>query len=309
MRNWTAFLLILLATALFAGEAAAEGPLLKRLREAREQRREAQAGSTETRSLESGGRERSYQLLDAGGRKSAPLVILLHGGGGNGNTMIGRWSSVAQAQGLILAAPNGIGRNRRMGTWNASGCCGEAVREGVDDIGFVRAVIADVERTAKVDPGRVYVAGFSNGGMMTHRIAIALGDQIAAAAIVSGALFGNEDAPRAPTPVLIIHGEQDDSVPVAGGMSPTRAVARSQSIPTKPLRYAVDFWRKADGCGEPSRDTSGNVTIERSACRAGGEVVLYDLKSTGHKWPEAAADGIDAATTIWRFFEQHRRGG
>lgn len=268
-----------------------------------------------------GGIERSYLLLDA--RRSgapAPLVIVLHGGGGNGGTMLLRWQTKARAEGLLVAAPNGIGRSARMGTWNAVGCCGEAMTSGSDDVRFVSAVIEDIVSTGRVDGNRVYVAGMSNGGMLTYRVALALSDRLAGAAVVAGAMFGGEAQPALPVPILIMHGMQDDVVGFEGGISPTRFVARAQSKPFEPVRYAVDFWRRADGCTRaPSAMTQGDVTVEISNdCRAGSEVRFYRLASARHTWPsrthaaapalqDKAYDAIDATDVIFDFFNAHAR--
>lgn len=301
--------------------SAAERPrLLERLREARAERMQEKTAGASNQTLRIGGLERQYVLLDdSRGKGTAPLVIILHGGGGRPDTMISRWEAQARAAGLVIAAPKGIGRNDRRGTWNATGCCGEAAARGVDDISFVAAVIDDVAKRTAIDPRRIYVTGFSNGGMLTHRVAIALGNRIAAAAVVSGALFGNEAAPRAPVPMLITHGEQDPVVGFNGGMSSTRFVAKSESLPFEPVRYALDFWRKANGCKQPPAIARHpGVTIERSACPGNADVVFYDLPQGGHSWPGSKATGraagednglapVDATRVIWEFFRAHAR--
>lgn len=295
-----------------AASAEARPRLLERL----QGETQAAEGGAATKTLRVGGLERSYLLLDARrGDRPAPLVVVLHGGGGNPETMMPRWADKARAEGLVIAAPKGIGRNDRMGTWNANGCCGEAVARGVDDVGFVAAVIDDVAKQVPIDRRRVYVAGFSNGGMLTHRVALALGEKVAAAAVVSGALFGNETGPRAPVPMLIIHGEKDDVVPFAGGKSPTGFVARSQTLPFLPVARAVETWRTADGCTRPPTVTRApGVTTETSTgCRRGSEVVFIDLAEGGHAWPGSSGRRgggeapIDATETIWAFFARFGR--
>lgn len=322
-----------LIAAMFVGAADAQPRLLERLREMRAMR-SGKTGDTVgavPQKLHVGNLDRSYLLLDAHrGNSPVPLVIVLHGGGGSPETMIPRWADKARAAGLVIAAPKGIRRNDRMGTWNAGGCCGEAVARGVDDVAFIRAVIEDVSRKAVIDPRRIYVAGFSNGGMLTHRIAIALGDRIAAAAVVSGALFGNEGVARVPVPMLIMHGEQDPVVGFSGGMSQTGFVARAQTIPFKSVRYAVDFWRGTNGCtAAPAVTQQTGYTTERSGgCRGNAEVLFYDLPQGGHSWPGSnsgrgrfsrsgggtVTDGsstgpapIDATNVIWSFFQTHTR--
>lgn len=268
------------------------------------------------------GVERDFLLLDARRDKApAPLVIALHGGGGNAATMVPRWQGLAKREGLIAVFPEGVGRMAGMGTWNAGGCCGYAMTADSDDIGFIGALIDHLIATGMADPNRVYVTGMSNGGMMTHRIAIALSNRIAAAAIVSGAMFGDEAAPTEPVPVLIMHGMRDQVVGFDGGTSPMALVARSQSRPFLPVRAAVDFWVKADGCTDSATralDKDDEVTLEtHSSCRGGSEVSFYRLKSATHMWPGAPNrmrmlettpyQALDATEVIWSFFQRHAR--
>jgi polyhydroxybutyrate depolymerase len=271
-------------------------------------------------SVQVGGASREYLLVAPTAiERPVPLVIALHGGGGNAKTMTPRWLDTARREGFAVAFPSGAGRSANMGTWNAEGCCGYAMTSGSDDIAFIAAMIDDISRTHRIDPARIYVTGLSNGGMLTYRIGAALAPRIAAIAVVSGAMFGGEPAPSTPLPVLIMHGAQDDIVPFKGGTSPMALVARSQSRPFREVSYAVDFWRRADGCAEPpSVEVQGDVTVESyGKCLKGGEVVFYRLNSAGHTWPGPVAangglerahyDQIDATEVIWRFFSRHAR--
>jgi len=279
-----------------------------------------EAAAPTARTVRVGGVDRNY-LLDAPASPSGPvpLVIALHGGGGNARTMTPRWLDTARREGFAVAFPNGVGRNANMGTWNAGGCCGWAMTSGSDDVAFISAMIDDIARDHRIDPSRVYVTGLSNGGMLTYRIGAALGPRIAAIAVVSGAMFGGETPPATPLPVLIMHGEQDDVVPFQGGPSPMGLVGRSQSQPFQGVPYAVDFWRRADRCADrPSIEVKGDVAVETyGRCAKGAEVVLYRLKSAGHGWPGPARDvggleraryeAVDATEVIWRFFSRNPR--
>ena len=275
------------------------------------------------RTLATGGSTRDYLLLDARRDKTpAPLVIALHGGGGNGKTMVPRWADKARAEGIVVAFPDGVGRDGRMATWNAGGCCGQAMATKSDDVGFIGALIDELVRSGVADPKRVYVTGMSNGGMLTHKVAIALSGKIAAAAVVAGAMFGDEAAPAGPVPVMIMHGVKDQIVPYAGGPSPVGFVASAQSRDFQAVEKTVAFWVKADGCATPSKASpAGEVqTQDWSSCSAGSEVLFYRLASATHTWPGAKApagasrilemtpyDAIDATDAAWTFFKRHVR--
>src|SRR5207244_2426435 len=76
-------------------------------------------------------------------------------------------------EGAIVVFPNGTTRfdSGRLATWNAGDCCAGAVKRGADDVGFIRAVVADVQKRWSVDKRRVYATGMSNGAMMAYRLA------------------------------------------------------------------------------------------------------------------------------------------
>lgn len=267
-----------------------------------------------------GGRTRSYFLHvpDAVLRSAqrVPLVIDLHGGGGNGRiaaAMTG-FTAKAEREGFIVVYPNGTGpREDILLTWNAGGCCAHAMINGVDDVGFIAALIDKLVRERPVDSRRVYVTGMSNGAMMAHRLAIALPDRIAAIAPVVGALFGDERPPRGPVAALIINGALDRAVPVDGGTLGGRAQRAAASAPLLPAAAQDAFWARANGCtGAPREEMLGAaVRVWRHACPAGRDVVRYLVLDGGHAWPggragtrgaDRPATSIDATDVIWSFF-------
>jgi polyhydroxybutyrate depolymerase len=263
---------------------------------------------------------RTYQLFVPPGSGPRPLVIAFHGGGGNGAQVAKSAGLIDKAakEGFILALPEGSSRFGKLETWNAGGCCAYAMREKVDDIGFIRSVIDELERTQPVDPNRVYVVGMSNGGMMAERVAIELGDRIAGAAVFVGALFGNEPRPVAAVPMLIVNAEKDEQVPVAGGTSTTGIVRRSQGMPYKPSRYAATYWAAANRCtkGPVRSETSDFVRELWSGCVAGADVDFYIMKGAEHGWPGRGlgrpgvtrnTGKIDGTALMWDFFAAHRR--
>lgn len=299
----------------------ADAQAFKRLRAMRAQSADsAVPAGTTSHKINIAGTTRDYLLLDgANGRAGAPLVVVLHGGGGNASTMVARWAEKARQEGLVIAFPNGVGRNGRVATWNAEGCCGHAMTSKSKDVQFIGALIDEVERSRRTDPRRIYVTGMSNGGMMTHRIAIALGNRLAGAGVVAGALFGGEPQPRGPVPMLIMHGVKDEVVPYQGGPSTLGFVAQSQSKPFESVRYAVDFWRRANGCGtSPAASTSGDVTVERFTDCKGADLTFYSLASANHTWPGGGSAGapmleryrydqVNATDVLWDFFSKHVR--
>jgi polyhydroxybutyrate depolymerase len=275
------------------------------------------------RFIDVGGMQRRYVVHVPDGRADsapAPLVVVFHGGGGNAANAARTSGMGAKADraGFIVAYPDGTGRRagaKAFLTWNAWRCCGAALDNNVDDVAFVRAMVADIERGHAVDRRRVYAAGLSNGGMMTYRVACELADIFAAVAPVGGALNTDGCRPSSPVSVVIFHGTADQHVRFEGG-EPGTSVDRHKRVDNS-VAYAVDFWKRRDGCeGEPLRSRKGSVVHDAYACRDGTAVELYAIEGQGHAWPggkkglpsgnlDAPSTEISATDAMWDFFRAH----
>lgn len=259
-----------------------------------------------------------------------PLVVVLHGAFSTGRqteTETG-FSELADREGFLVAYPEGIGLLGLLQHWNAGHCCGKAADDQVDDVGFLAEVIRSVRGKMAVDSGRIYMAGMSNGGMLTYRFAAERPGDLAAAAVVSGAI-GSVDRhgqgtwklpqPVETLPIIIFHGLADDTVPADGGVSPRKKGDRSY----RSLGDALDYWKNANGCGTgPVVSFSGNGLVKGLAwndCRNGSAVEQVLLTGWGHQWPAPRFTGslavddplkdFDATLRIWTFFSKFRRSG
>jgi polyhydroxybutyrate depolymerase len=110
-------------------------------------------------------------------------------------------------------------------TFNAGNCCGFARTQAIDDVSYVTAVLQDAAAEFPIDAARIYATGFSNGGMMSHRLGCALADRLAGIAPVGGgsAQFDQDlnqyysCNPARRIPVLHIHATNDRNYPYEGG--------------------------------------------------------------------------------------------
>lgn len=247
-----------------------------------------------------------------------PLVIVLHGGGGNAanaEKMTG-FTAKARQENFIVVYPEGSGRFRRgLFTWNAGHCCGYAMANRVDDVAFVNLLIEHLLEVYAVDERRIYVTGMSNGAMMTHRLGIELSHRIAAIAPVVGTLFGDERQPAHPVAALMINGMLDENVPFNGGHGSGRGKNAWDGMPARPALDQGAFWALANGCdATPMMQDAATRTRYRYQCPAGRAVELIALKDNGHAWPggekgsrrgDQPAQSLKATDAIWDFFKAH----
>jgi len=210
---------------------------------------------------------RTYVLhTEHGIDKPRPLVIVLHGWNQSADEVakISGASGYGDRRNFSVVYPMGIDEG-----WNAGGCCGDS---RADDVQYLADVVDDAAQHTKVDRKRVYIWGFSNGGMMAWRAACARRDVFAAAGVVSGALLGSC---ADPVRVRHIHGSIDDVVPYHGGVSGALGV------------------RLPDSATESARVKKGSTI---------STVIVPDV---GHAWPKRD-DGLDATSSLWAFDSRYR---
>lgn len=259
------------------------------------------------------------------------LVLVLHGSGQNaaGIEDMSQFRSKADAAGFAVVFPEGLVQNQVATEWSFY------YNSFADDVGFLRQLIAKLQADLQVPVGRTFVTGISAGGLMTHRTGVELANQIAAIAIVSGAVAANPgdtaahpalpQAPAGPLSVLILHGDQDAKVPYCGGISTTGHANFSSQEET------FNYWTAAaaNNCSTldtalPLCDAQSNITavVEKDAtsCRAGTEVRLFRLVGGQHNWYNSTMNvpgqapynptlnpttGVTTNDIIWNFFQAH----
>jgi polyhydroxybutyrate depolymerase len=266
------------------------------------------------------GMARSYVVRLPAGASTAgqrwPMVIVLHGGGGdagNAEKMTG-FTDKGHREGFVVVYPEGTGRlSHHLLTWNAGHCCGRAMEQRVDDVGFIRVMIDKMLVDYPVDSKRIYATGMSNGAMMSHRLGIELPDRLAAIAPVMGAVFGDEKKPASPVAALMINGQLDRSVPVAGGPPGGRFADAWEGTPAQPSEAQGRFWAAANGC-EPQVEPKSQATVTRwrYTCPSSRAVELVVVADNGHAWPggkpgsrlgDPPSASLSATDEIWAFFK------
>ena len=243
--------------------------------------------------------------------RPVPLVLAFHGVGLDANEMIriSGFSSQSDSAGFVVVYPNGTGATQ---SWNGGHCCGVAARDNVDDVGFVRSLIGDLSTTLNIDPKRIYATGFSNGAILTYRLACELSDLLAAVGPVSATqVLEDLQACKPGRPVALIHfhGTADDPNPYEGGTTP----GGFQFIS---VEAAIQFWVDFNDCpAEPQSSASGSIRHDiYSSCKSGSAVELYTIDGGKHAWPGGEAVNqtmgepnmeISATQIMWEFFAAH----
>jgi polyhydroxybutyrate depolymerase len=231
--------------------------------------------------------------------RPTPLVLNFHGFLVTADSQAGftGMSAHADQAGYMVAYPAGTGL---VPSWNAGSCCGEAAQSGVDDVGYVRALVDALEERLCVDSARIYAAGFSNGGMLTLRLACEMADRFAAFAVVSGQLLAPSCDPARPVSIFHVHGTADLVVPYMG---------------PPPIPQMIAAWAVRDGCRATPVEVlraGDTACVAYQACQDGAEVELCTVDGGGHGWPGGPGpavgkltSAISATPMAWELLSRH----
>jgi polyhydroxybutyrate depolymerase len=260
-----------------------------------------------------------------------PLVIALHGGGGDAKGMVrlteGKFDSLADRDGFIIAYPNGIDKHWNDGRREDE--TGYSTQEmKIDDIGFISDLIDKLVRERNADPLHVYITGMSNGAMMTYRCGCELSEKITAIAPVAGNIPDNliySCKPGRPVSLLAINNTKDPLMPFSGG-EVTGPFGKKKIGKVLSAKESIGFWIIFNGCKSkavisdlPDIDPKDGTRIQLRIFNGGKnntEVQFYAIEGGGHTWPGGyqylgewiigkTSRDMDACGVIWEFFKRH----
>jgi polyhydroxybutyrate depolymerase len=232
----------------------------------------------------------------------APLILLLHGYDGSAADIEDyfRLGRVAAARGIVLATPEGTTDRDGRRFWNATDACCDAYDSGIDDAGYLTDLIAEIQTVASVDPKRIYLVGYSNGGFMSYRMACDHADIVAAIVSLAGATFARPDdcRPSEPVAVLQIHGTADDVIEFDGGDLSDAVGTGGPPLTYPGARETTASWAGYDGCAGELVDAGDTVDVDAlisgpsgpaetkiakaTGCEPGGHVELWTIPDGGH---------------------------
>jgi polyhydroxybutyrate depolymerase len=214
-----------------------------------------------------------------------PTVIVLHGalGTGGGTAMTTGFAEAAARRGFTAVFPDGIHTQ-----WHDGRAGGP---DGPDDVGFIRELVRRLVADGVADPRRIYLAGISNGGMMSFTLACKSGDLFAGiGTVIANMPAGIEPCTPRPMPVVMVNGTNDPMVPYGGGEVGLRG-GRGE---VWSVERTAGFFAERDGCGQPvsealaHQDQAEETAVTRfswSNCRPGTSVTLYRVEGGGHALP------------------------
>jgi polyhydroxybutyrate depolymerase len=250
------------------------------------------AEPADSRSLMLDGRVRSFALVRPPGlQPGAPLLVVLHGSLMNGphmRSMLGTgFERLARAQGAVVVYPTGIEGHFHDGRVTASY---SARTLEIDDVGFVRAIVATLAAELHIDRQRVYAFGYSNGGHMAMRLAAEAPD------LVAGILVANANVPTPDNmgwklasggtvpPVVLIEGTQDPINPYTGGRVTIFGFGDRGTVLSAP-ESARWFAQRAGLAAEPVANTTqplAGLDVQQQDWGTPSRVRLVTLYGAGH---------------------------
>ena len=208
--------------------------------------------------------------------KGRPLIIQMHGMNQDApyQQNAAKWEPIADTARFVVVFPNGQNK-----AWDIG---------GDKDINFLKAIINEMYNKYGIDKNRVYVSGFSMGGMMSYHAANKMGDMIAAIAPVSGG--GGVNSPKRAMPIMHTHGTSDDVVNYNSTVNTLKGWVSAQkcsssSKVTKPY---------------PSSKPGSAASLEVwSGCKDNVEVRLLTIAGKGHWYSMDEAVSVNTSVEIW----------
>ena len=257
-------------------------------------------------------RLRLPSTLQAGER--VPLLLVLHGFGVSSSLLIAKagLNQVADQKKFAYLAPEGARDALGRPFWNAGKSCCDLDHRQIDDVKRLRELLDANLSNASIDPKRVFLIGYSNGGFMAQRLACDVGDRIAGVISVAGAAPTADIACTENTALSFveIHGDADPVVHYAGGT----VFDRTDVAPHTSALETAKYWAQHLSCAADLHDAGSldiepyvadrETTVQRfDDCR--GAVELWTVKGGGHY----VALQPPALEAIWGFIQAHPKGG
>ncbi|MBC8202373.1 MAG: prolyl oligopeptidase family serine peptidase [Planctomycetes bacterium] len=233
-----------------------------------------------------------------------PVIIFLHGY----NPLTTAWSDWlialnddAEERGYIFANPTGSQDSIGEYYWNATDACCDMFDNYNDHVGYLLALVESIKENYNIDPRRIHVVGYSNGGFMAHRLACDAPEVFASFISIAGAMWDNQSncQPSEPVHILQIHGNWDGVIYWLGGW------LGLELNPYPSAWTTVEFWAQHNSCSTNASDHGSfdfewwiwfdettRWVFENCAEPSAGSSELWEINTGGH-FPVMSDEGIN----------------
>lgn len=235
------------------------------------------------------------------GSEATPLIIFLHGygpvNGGWADALLIGVADPAYYEGYLFTAPNGSYDSWGFYFWDGGEACCDFDDANPDHVGYIEALVDSIQMSHNVDPQRIHLIGYSNGGFMAHRIGCEQPDLFASMISIAGT--GSMDMydclSTSSLSMLQIHGTLDTTILYNGG--------ELFGVPYPSVETTMTNWSKHIGCKSNPVASSDYLNLDGSVwgdeteviqytneCNAIGEIELWKMHGATHTywfWYEA----------------------
>jgi polyhydroxybutyrate depolymerase len=258
---------------------------------------------------------------------SYPLIIALHGGGGNARQLMNntrkRFNQLADEENFIVVYPQGVKKS-----WNDNherDQNGYARKKNIDDVGFIEKMITKLEANYSINSEAIFACGISNGGLMSQTLAMELPEKIKAIGLVASN-FGKNQIEKLdtnqPFSIIVIHGEDDPVFPYNEGEIGVFNKPRGKVLG---VNKTIDYMLNLNGnsteplISEIENTTNDNCNSEHLKYpnfeNSMLKVELINVSGGGHTWPGAkeqrlitrivgvTTQDFSACDKLWVFFK------
>src|SRR5438093_5639891 len=160
--------------------------------------------------ITSKGKTRAYYLYVPSTVKAsspAPLIVMLHGSGRVGMSLVEKWKDLAKKEGVIIVGPDSLDTS----VWNMP-------QDGPD---YLRDLVEELKTKYPINPRRVYLFGHSGGASFGLMMSLIESQYFAAVAVHAGALSPDGrnliELAKRKIPISIQVGDRDPGLPVKAG--------------------------------------------------------------------------------------------
>lgn len=258
--------------------------------------------------------------------KKFPLVFVLHGARLSGwiAQLVTGFDKIANEEGFIVAYPDAIHQQ-----WNDGRGEGDTPSYGINDVEYISMFMDYLVLKYNADPEKIYVAGYSSGGMLAQKLGLELTDKVAAIAEVASSFplpqLNLNRQPSRPISILMINGTQDRAFPWEGG---TTRIVRVKVGVVVPIMTTFNYWVQVNGGpgALPDRQEAlqknkygPTVDLLNTRTNNGSCVMLYKINGGGHTWPGSEvplryipllgrqSKNLNASELIWEFFKRNQK--